>query len=406
MALPRHRRAAVAVIAAGMLALTACGSNSPQGPTGDPTGQGQVGDAPSGTATASADGTPAATTTTLRRRRWRWKPGSDLPEQRQGLRPGDPQGDRQQQRPTHRRPVQPQHRPVRPATELQDQERAVDPHPLPVRHASSTATTTTRLATPRRSGSRLPSSATRERVARSPSRAARSRPAPGPTSADFGSAWEAGDYAKMVSLSSTSIANHFNTLPKFSSVNAGTSYAGPAPCPAPQRREDMCRAGPGRRDRNPADPLPSGRHCQDRCRQAERHRRVSVGRSASTADRCATDVAGAQRLDLRSGNPHSQESRMAAAHPRRLITGVLAAGLVLLDDRGLRQHRRSGRRPPRRRPRSAAPATTAAAAPDLGRAHRVGGASPARPGSTPRRYCSRGGRTSRPASPSWSPRPC
>jgi hypothetical protein len=64
MALPRYRSAAVAVIAAGLFALTACGSNSPQGPTGDPTGQGQVGDAPSGTATASADGTPAATTTT------------------------------------------------------------------------------------------------------------------------------------------------------------------------------------------------------------------------------------------------------------------------------------------------------------------------------------------------------
>ncbi len=55
----------------------------------------------------------------------------------------------------------------------------------------------------------------------------------GPYVADFGSAWEAGDYAKMVSLSSSSIANHFNTLPKFSSVNAGTTYTGPAPCPAP-----------------------------------------------------------------------------------------------------------------------------------------------------------------------------
>jgi hypothetical protein len=55
----------------------------------------------------------------------------------------------------------------------------------------------------------------------------------GPYGLAFGTAWESGDFTKMVSLSSTSIANHFNSLPKFSSVNAGITYSGPAPCPAP-----------------------------------------------------------------------------------------------------------------------------------------------------------------------------
>ncbi len=49
----------------------------------------------------------------------------------------------------------------------------------------------------------------------------------------FGSAWENGDYARMVSLSSAAIANHFNGVPKFSSVNAGITTYGPQACPAP-----------------------------------------------------------------------------------------------------------------------------------------------------------------------------
>lgn len=64
MALPRYQRAALAAAAIGVLALTACGSKSPQDPNASPTGQGQLGDAPSASASATADGTPAATTTT------------------------------------------------------------------------------------------------------------------------------------------------------------------------------------------------------------------------------------------------------------------------------------------------------------------------------------------------------
>ena len=64
MALPRYQRAALAAAAIGVLALTACGSKSPQDPNASPTGQGQIGDAPSASASATTDGTPAATTTT------------------------------------------------------------------------------------------------------------------------------------------------------------------------------------------------------------------------------------------------------------------------------------------------------------------------------------------------------
>jgi hypothetical protein len=46
----------------------------------------------------------------------------------------------------------------------------------------------------------------------------------------FGSSWESGSYAKMVALSSNSIANHVQTLPKFSSVSAGITVGSPHPC--------------------------------------------------------------------------------------------------------------------------------------------------------------------------------
>jgi hypothetical protein len=64
MALSRYRRAAVAAIAVGLLALTACGNKAPQDPNAQPDGQGQIGDAPSASASASANGTPAATAAT------------------------------------------------------------------------------------------------------------------------------------------------------------------------------------------------------------------------------------------------------------------------------------------------------------------------------------------------------
>ncbi len=69
MALPRYRRAALAAVAIGVLALTACGSKSPD-PNASPTGQGQFGtpdatqSAPGTTGTPTAGQTTAVTQTT------------------------------------------------------------------------------------------------------------------------------------------------------------------------------------------------------------------------------------------------------------------------------------------------------------------------------------------------------
>jgi hypothetical protein len=46
----------------------------------------------------------------------------------------------------------------------------------------------------------------------------------------FGSSWESGAYAKMVALSSNSIADHYKGVAKFSSVNAGITAGTPKPC--------------------------------------------------------------------------------------------------------------------------------------------------------------------------------
>jgi hypothetical protein len=229
MALPRLRRAAMAAVAAGVLALTACGSK-PSDVTVEPTGQGQLGDAPSATPSPTADGTPAATTTTG----------------------GGGGGGTTSPYPSSAKDYGLE---ILKAIANNNDARIVDLSSLStaqyVQQQNYKSKNGQWTYTDCQSGStqschyynqtgdtaqvgietaKLGTTGAASSVTIDGGSFATQ---PGPYVGAFGSAWEAGDYAKMVSLSSTSIANHFNTLPKFSSVNAGITYSGPGPCPAP-----------------------------------------------------------------------------------------------------------------------------------------------------------------------------
>ncbi len=233
MALPRYRRAAVAVIAAGMLALAACGSNSPQNVTAEPSGQGQIGDAPEASATANAS-SPAATTTTLSNGGGGGGTTNPNPypsnakdyglEILKAIANNNDARIADLSSVSTAQYVQQQNYKSKNGqwthTNCQSGSTQYCHYYNQTGDTAQVGIDATKLGT-KGAGS----SVTIDGGSFSTSAA--------PYVQAFGTAWEAGDYTKMVSLSSIAIASHFNTLPKFSSVSAGISTTGPAPCPAP-----------------------------------------------------------------------------------------------------------------------------------------------------------------------------
>jgi hypothetical protein len=226
MALPTYRRVAVVALATCLFALTACGSggNNPTPPNNaDPTGQGQLGDEPGASAGAT---TPAATSTTTTGGGGNQAPSFPNDAKSYGLEILKAIGNKDNAR----------------LAALADLNTVNYAQQYQNKNAQwtntdcSNSTPTTSCNYYNQTGDIASVGMTVAKLGKAGAGVSvyveggsYPKDASGYVLA-FGSSWESGSYVKMVSLSNSSIADHFKPVAKFSSVNAGITTSAPHPC--------------------------------------------------------------------------------------------------------------------------------------------------------------------------------